>query len=64
MFDGCKSVSGLGVEPFGSLQIANISTPMSMKDTDSFEIYIYKDFEKTKLISSLADGLILVGGGF
>ena len=22
MFDGCKSVSGLGVEPFGSLQVS------------------------------------------
>lgn len=37
---------------------------MSMKDSGSFEINIYKDFEKTKLIASLADGLILVGGNF
>ena len=58
-FDGCHSVNELGEEPFGDLEIADIGTPNSVKDSETFEIKIYKDQAKTKLIAQLEDGKIL-----
>lgn len=58
-FKGCQSVSGLGVQPFGSLQVSNVSTPNSLKDSETFEIRIYKDQAKTKLIAKLGEGKFL-----
>jgi hypothetical protein len=41
--------------------VSNVSTPKALKDSETFEIKIYKDQAKTKLIAELAEGKFLPG---
>ena len=50
-FNGCNFEPALGREPFGRLDISYISTQAQLKDSDTFEIKIYKDEAKTMLIA-------------
>jgi hypothetical protein len=43
LFNGCFELSALGPGPFGRLDIKYISTQSSLKDSEPFEIKIYKD---------------------
>lgn len=62
LLHGCNYEPALGKTPFGRLDISSISTQSAMKDSDIFEIEIYKDREMTKLIAVLADGVYISGG--
>lgn len=42
-FQACNSEPALGREPFGRLDISYISTQDSVKDSDTFELRIWKD---------------------
>ena len=61
-FNGCNFEPALGREPFGRLDISYISTQAQLKDSDTFEIKIFKDEAKTMLIAELEDGVVVKAG--
>ena len=61
-FNGCNFEPALGREPFGRLDISYISTQAFVKDSDTFEIKIFKDEAKTMLIAQLEDGVVVKAG--
>jgi len=42
-FRGCNSESTVGESPSGKLEIDSISTPLSIRDSGEFYVYVYKD---------------------
>jgi hypothetical protein len=56
-FNGCNKIESLGQSPSGSLTITQIKTQEAIRDSSTFEIFVYKDKLKTKLIAQLADGV-------
>ena len=61
-FNGCNFEPALGREPFGRLDFSYISTQAQLKDSDTFEIKIFKDEAKTMLIAELEDGVVVKAG--
>ena len=59
VFRGCWEESSLGENPYGRIDISEIQTQKNVKDSDNFELTIYKDKELTQVIAVLADGAIL-----
>lgn len=59
VFRGCWEESSLGENPYGRIDISEIQTQKNVKDSDNFELTIYKDRELTQVIAVLADGAIL-----
>jgi len=43
VFPGCNDVASLGKTPFGRIDVDEIRTQTSMKDSGTFELFIYKD---------------------
>lgn len=60
-FQGCSFEPALGREPFGRLDVSFISTQSSIKDSDFFEIKIWKDQNRTMLIAELEEGVVVKG---
>jgi len=60
-FQGCFYEPALGREPFGRLDVSYISTQTSIKDSDTFEVRIWKDEAQTMLIAELEDGVVVKG---
>ena len=59
LFHGCNYEPALGKTPFGRLDISSVETQHAIRDSDQFELEIYKDKELTKLIAVLAPGVII-----
>lgn len=51
VFEGCNVDSALGKTPFGRIDITSIQSQSAMKDSETFEIQIFKDKEMTMLIA-------------
>jgi hypothetical protein len=60
-FQGCSFEPALGREPFGRLDVSYISTQAAIKDSDFFEIKIWKDQNRTMLIAELEEGVVVRG---
>lgn len=50
----------MGTAPSGRLSIDDIRTQAMLKDSDTFELFIYKDKEMTKLMAQLEYGVSLL----
>jgi hypothetical protein len=59
-FMGCQDKSRMGTAPSGRLSIDDIRTQAMLKDSDTFELFIYKDKEMTKLMAQLEYGVSLL----
>jgi len=47
IFTGCFAEENLGEDPSGSMFVREISTQKALKDSDQFDLSIYKDFDAT-----------------
>jgi hypothetical protein len=59
VFNGCNSEDSLGPLSFGTIDIRQIRTQVSVKDSEEFSIVIYKDEFLTQLIAVLEPGKVL-----
>ena len=59
VMSGCHLDSSLGENPYGRLDISEIQSQFSVRDSDNFEITIYKDYDLTQRIAVLEAGAIL-----
>ena len=57
MLDGCNDLNSLGEAPSGRLIYENFAMPRAKKDSDPFDIEIYKDQDLTKLIAKMSAGV-------
>lgn len=57
IFHGCHDTSSLGESPSGRMMYSQISMPRAKKETEPFDIEIYKDKEMTKKIVEMSVGV-------
>ena len=53
LFRGCNSESTVGESPSGKLEIDSISTPLSIRDSGDFYVYVYKDENLSNQIAEI-----------
>ena len=59
-FSGCQDKRKMGAAPTGRLAIDDVRTQAMLKDSDTFEFFIYKDKEMTQLMAQLEKGVSLL----
>lgn len=60
-FKGCYELESLGEQPSGRLEIRMIRTQTSMKDSENFEIELFKDEALSLKMAELQSGSFLSG---
>ena len=56
VIEGCQMEEKVGFSPQGSLNIWSISTPIAIKESDSFYVEIYKDETLESMIAKIESG--------